>query len=167
MRYFKCLMRASAPITSTLAVMTCASLESWTLITGRSWVAVYHTWIPLFVYVETQLSLRRYVFNFHHFIFYDHPQAVAAFDNVAGIGNGCREPCVKTVTVFGFPFLSDELTLDSAYAKLYFKNIVKVTEDHLAYTFLRWIVHIIQIIIYNNYPFSVWWQKLVAMQGWW
>ena len=67
----------------------------------------------------------------------DQPQAVAAFDNVAGIGNGCREPCVKTVTVFGFPFLSDEIDLDFAYAKLYFKNIVKVTEDHLAYSFLR------------------------------
>ena len=74
--------------------------------------------------------------------FYHQPQAVAAFDNVAGIGNGCREPCVKTVTVFGFPFLSDELTLDSAYAKLYFKNIVKVTEDYLSYTFLSMIAEI-------------------------
>ena len=46
------------------------------------------------------------------------------------------DPCVKTVTYFGFPFLSDD-TIDYAYAKLYFKNIVKVTEDYLSYTFLR------------------------------
>ena len=65
---------------------------------------------------------------------------------MAGIGNGCREPCVKTVTVFGFPFLSDDQKLDSAYAKLYFKNIVKVTEDHLAYSFLRWLFLVLKSI---------------------
>ena len=47
------------------------------------------------------------------------------------------DPCVKTVTYFGFPFLTIEETMDYAYAKLYFKNIVKVTEDYLSYTFLR------------------------------
>ena len=44
---------------------------------------------------------------------------------------------MKTVTVFGFPFLSEDAGIDYAYAKLYFKNIVKVTEDHLAYSILR------------------------------
>ena len=63
--------------------------------------------------------------------------AIDAFDNVAGLGDSCKEPCVKTVTVFGFPFLSEDAGIDYAYAKLYFKNIVKVTEDHLAYSILR------------------------------
>ena len=56
---------------------------------------------------------------------------------MGGLGNDCKEPCVRTVTVFGFPFLSDDDKIDFAYAKLYFKNIVKVTEDHLSYSFLR------------------------------
>ena len=47
---------------------------------------------------------------------------------------------MKTVTVFGFPFLSED-SIDYAYAKLYFKNIVKVTEDHLAYSILRNVRH--------------------------
>ena len=63
-------------------------------------------------------------------------KAQHAFDNVAAVGESCKEPCVKTVTFFGFPFLTEE-DIDYAYAKLYFKNIVKVTEDYLAYSFLR------------------------------
>ena len=62
-------------------------------------------------------------------------QAISAFDDVGTRGQ-CMDPCVKTVTYFGFPFLSDD-DIDYAYAKLYFKNIVKVTEDYLSYTFLR------------------------------
>ena len=63
-------------------------------------------------------------------------QAISAFDDVGTRGK-CMDPCVKTVTYFGFPFLTIEETMDYAYAKLYFKNIVKVTEDYLSYTFLR------------------------------
>ena len=48
-------------------------------------------------------------------------------------------PCVKTVTYFGFPFLTIDETIDYAYAKLYFKNIVKVTEDFVSYDLLRWL----------------------------
>ena len=44
---------------------------------------------------------------------------------------------MKTVTYFGFPFLTEDDEIDFAFAKLYFKNIVKVTEDYLAYSFLR------------------------------
>ena len=64
-------------------------------------------------------------------------KVINAFDNILGVVEPCKDPCVKTVTYFGFPFLSDDEELEFAYAKLYFKNVVKVTEDYLAYTFLR------------------------------
>ena len=67
-------------------------------------------------------------------------QAISAFDDV-GTRGGCKDPCMKTVTYFGFPFLSED-SIDYAYAKLYFKNIVKVTEDYLSYTFLSMIAEI-------------------------
>ena len=78
---------------------------------------------------------------FHSLIFlgFDN-QAISAFDDVGTLGK-CMDPCVKTVTYFGFPFLSDD-DIDYAYAKLYFKNIVKVTEDYLSYTFLSMIAEI-------------------------
>ena len=66
-------------------------------------------------------------------------KAISAFDEV-GTRGGCKDPCMKTVTYFGFPFLSED-SIDYAYAKLYFKNIVKVTEDHLAYSILRNVRH--------------------------
>ena len=77
-------------------------------------------------------------------------QAVAAFDNIAGIGEKCIDPCVKTVTYFGFPFLTEDDEIDYAFAKLYFKNIVKVTEDFLAYSFLRF-----EVLGHKNFNLDV------------
>ena len=48
----------------------------------------------------------------------------------------CPEPCVKIMTYFGFPFLTRNSKL-TGFARLYFKNIVKVTEDFVSYDLLR------------------------------
>ena len=47
----------------------------------------------------------------------------------------CPDPCHKMQTIFGFPFLSK--VDGKAFARLYFKNIVKVTDDFVSFDFLR------------------------------
>jgi hypothetical protein len=50
----------------------------------------------------------------------------------------CPEPCNKLMTYFGFPFISQLSGGDDfGYAKLYFKRVIKVTEDFLSYSLLR------------------------------
>ena len=39
-------------------------------------------------------------------------------------------------TMFGFPFIGK---VKKGFARLYFKNIVKVTEDFVSYDFLRYL----------------------------
>ena len=39
-------------------------------------------------------------------------------------------------TMFGFPFIGKA---KKGFARLYFKNIVKVTEDFVSYDFLRYV----------------------------
>ena len=49
----------------------------------------------------------------------------------------CPEPCAKITTFFGFPFISRN-GKTTGFCRLYFKNIVKVTEDFISYDLLRW-----------------------------
>ena len=50
--------------------------------------------------------------------------------------DACPEPCVKMMTYFGFPFITSNDN-PTGFARLYFKNIVKVTEDFVSYDLLR------------------------------
>ena len=54
----------------------------------------------------------------------------------------CPEPCVKMMTYFGFPFIT-RYDKPTGFVRLYFKNIVKVTEDFVSYDLLRsiFIIH--------------------------
>ena len=48
----------------------------------------------------------------------------------------CPEPCHKMQTIFGFPFYTN---IDGkTFARLYFKNTVRVTEDFVSYDLLRY-----------------------------
>ena len=49
----------------------------------------------------------------------------------------CPEPCVKMITYFGYPFLNEEAENTTGKVNLYFKNIVKITEDFVTYDLLR------------------------------
>ena len=50
----------------------------------------------------------------------------------------CHEPCNKLMTFFGFPFISKLSGRDDVgHVKLYFKRVIKVTEDVLSYSLLR------------------------------
>ena len=48
----------------------------------------------------------------------------------------CPVPCVNMITIFGFPFISKRHDNLGRF-RLYFKNIVKVTEDFISYDMLR------------------------------
>ena len=41
------------------------------------------------------------------------------------------------VTYFGYPFLNEEAENTTGKVNLYFKNIVKITEDFVTYDLLR------------------------------
>ena len=84
---------------------------------------------------------------FHSLIFlgFDN-QAISAFDDVGTRGK-CMDPCVKTVTYFGFPFITSNDN-PTGFARLYFKNIVKVTEDFVSYDLLRSMI-IIHVLASN------------------
>ena len=49
----------------------------------------------------------------------------------------CASPCVNMQTTFGFPFFSNN-NQSTGFVKLYFKNIVKITEDFVSYDLLRY-----------------------------
>ena len=49
----------------------------------------------------------------------------------------CASPCVNMLTTFGFPFFSNN-NQSTGFVKLYFKNIVKITEDFVSYDLLRY-----------------------------
>ena len=51
----------------------------------------------------------------------------------------CPRPCSEIYTNFGFPDIdvNDNLEKSEAKVKLYFKTIVRVTEDFVSYDFLR------------------------------
>ena len=60
------------------------------------------------------------------------------FKDIIGTQLGeCPEPCNAIITYFGFPFISQRSDDSRGMARLYFKNIVKVTEDFISYDFLR------------------------------
>ena len=145
MRCSRCLTSPSAGCTPGRGVTTTASSASSRPSSCGRLAAACHTSSPMSPFVTTQplskwyeliQEISTYTLSIKN-ILQISLQAIDAFDNVAGLGESCKEPCVKTVTVFGFPFLSEDAGIDYAYAKLYFKNIVKVTEDHLAYSILR------------------------------
>lgn len=48
----------------------------------------------------------------------------------------CPVPCVNMITIFGFPFIRKRQDNIGRF-RLYFKNIVKVTEDFISYDLLR------------------------------
>ena len=48
----------------------------------------------------------------------------------------CPVPCVNMITIFGFPFIRKRKDNIGRF-RLYFKNIVKVTEDFISYDLLR------------------------------
>ncbi len=49
----------------------------------------------------------------------------------------CPDPCINMLTTFGFPLLSDNGNNSVGGVRLYFKSIVKFTEDFVSYNFLR------------------------------
>ena len=59
-------------------------------------------------------------------------------DRIGTQVEACPEPCAKIITFFGFPFISKNGKA-TGFCRLYFKNIVKVTEDFISYDLLRWI----------------------------
>ena len=48
----------------------------------------------------------------------------------------CPVPCTNLYASFGFPFI-DSTDKDLAKMRMYFKTIVKVTEDYISYDILR------------------------------
>ena len=65
--------------------------------------------------------------------------ASESFMNLANmLMPACPDPCINMLTTFGFPLLSqnDE---DCGRVRLYFKNIIKFTEDFVSYNFLRFL----------------------------
>ena len=48
----------------------------------------------------------------------------------------CPVPCVNMITIFGFPFIRKRRD-NIGRVRLYFKQIVKVTEDFISYDLLR------------------------------
>lgn len=48
----------------------------------------------------------------------------------------CPVPCINMITIFGFPFIRKRQD-NIGRVRLYFKNIVKVTEDFINYDLLR------------------------------
>ena len=48
----------------------------------------------------------------------------------------CPDPCINLYASFGFPFISKNRN-DFGRLRMYFKSIVKVTEDYVSYDFLR------------------------------
>ena len=48
----------------------------------------------------------------------------------------CPVPCINMITIFGFPFIRKRQD-NIGRVRLYFKNIVKVTEDFISYDLLR------------------------------
>ena len=57
-------------------------------------------------------------------------------DRIGTQVEACPEPCAKIITFFGFPFISKN-GKNTGFCRLYFKNIVKVTEDFVSYDLLR------------------------------
>ena len=57
-------------------------------------------------------------------------------DRIGTQAEACPEPCTKIITFFGFPFISKN-DKSTGFCRLYFKNIVKVTEDFVSYDLLR------------------------------
>ena len=49
----------------------------------------------------------------------------------------CPEPCVKLLTYFGYPHIQKNIN-STGIVNLYFKDIVKVTEDFISYDLLRY-----------------------------
>lgn len=49
----------------------------------------------------------------------------------------CPDPCINMLTTFGFPLLSQANNNSIGGVRLYFKSIVKFTEDFVSYNFLR------------------------------
>ena len=52
--------------------------------------------------------------------------------------NPCPDTCNNMISWFGFPFVTKKSENDgTGYAKLYFRQIIKVTEDFISYNLLR------------------------------
>ena len=49
----------------------------------------------------------------------------------------CPDPCINMLTTFGFPLLSQNDMNSTGGVRLYFKSIVKFTEDFVSYNMLR------------------------------
>ena len=67
-------------------------------------------------------------------------EASKYFQDIMGVQTTkCPEPCNTMLTTFGFPFVTkfNETKPETSKARLYFKNIVKVTEDFVSYDLLR------------------------------
>ena len=67
-------------------------------------------------------------------------EASKYFQDIMGVQTSkCPEPCNTMLTTFGFPFVTkfNETSQATSKARLYFKNIVKVTEDFVSYDLLR------------------------------
>ena len=77
----------------------------------------------------------------------------------------CPLPCKKMTVFFGFPVFSttdDCGIITQGRVHLYFRSMIKVTREHLAYSFLRYFIHLkIKDINYIVFLLA-WWQKLVV-----
>ena len=72
----------------------------------------------------------------------------------------CLDSCHNMITGFGFPFITRQNNSGTGFGRLYFKKIVKETEDFVSYDFLRFLIILWNFIIYFIY-FIVCAQKLV------
>ena len=74
----------------------------------------------------------------------------------------CPVPCTNLYASFGFPFV-DAYSEDVSRLRMYFKTIIKVTEDYVSYDFLRK-VHFPKISLFNTTFLPAWCQRLVDIQ---
>ena len=71
----------------------------------------------------------------------------------------CPDPCINMLTTFGFPLLSENGDNSVGGVRLYFKSIVKFTEDFVSYNFLR-LSPKKDFKIFSELFFLAWSQKL-------
>ena len=61
----------------------------------------------------------------------------------------CPEPCHRILTWFGYPIVTENIAYNgTGFVRLYFKNIIKVTQDFVSYDLLRLVTIIFIYVIY-------------------
>ena len=65
-------------------------------------------------------------------------KAAQYLDTVRHTNTLCPDPCHNILTWFGYPIVTENLSYNgTGFVRLYFKNIIKVTQDFVSYDLLR------------------------------